>query len=121
MKAVYDKNCNCVAWLDERTMNVFALDMRWIGFVDGKSFFSRDTRWLGGFSKGTFQDKWGRPVGWIFGVNPASTLPLMQPLTPLGPLTPLRPLRPPAPLRPAHPLAPLGGWSPFDWDSYIGK
>ena len=121
MIAVFDKNCNCVAWYDVESGNVFDSETNWIGFVRDGYFFSRTAGWLGGFVNGSYLDRKGKPVGWLKGSTPCSTQPLNRPLRPLRPLTPLRPLRPLAPLRPLCPLTPLGGWSNLTWNEYVNQ
>ena len=112
MIAVFDKNCNFVAWYDSENGNVFDSETQWIGFVRNSHFFSRAAEWLGGFNSGTFLDRSGKPVGWIEGATPRPTQSLLRPLRPLRPLTPLRPLRP---------QTPLGGWSRLSWNEYINQ
>ena len=119
MKAVFDKNCNCVAWYNEIDGMVYNIEMQWIGFVSKNYFFSKTTEWYGGMLNGTFVDKLGKPVAWIQGYLPVGTGQLMYPLRPMRPLTPLRPLRPLAPLRPLTPLTPLGGWSACSWNEFV--
>ena len=118
MKAIFDKWCNCVGWIDEKSLMVFSKEMSWIGFVKDNYFFSPKAIWLGALINGSFVDRQGKPVAWLNGSQPKGRLPLLRPLTPLIPITPLRPLRPLTPLSPLQPLAPLGGWSDLEWSTY---
>lgn len=119
MKAVFDKNCNCVAWYNPSSGMVFDKNVQWVGFVEKNNFFAKNTNWLGGLYDGTFVDKSGKPVAWIEGYSPRGTFPLQIPLRPLMPLTPLTPLQPLMPLRPLRPLTPIGGWSRLLWSEYL--
>ena len=121
MKAIFDKDCNCVGWYDEQNRMLYDIEIRWIGFVEQNSLFSNSTKWVGGMMRGTIVDKAGKPVAWIDGYKPQSTGALLQPLTPLHPLTPLRPLKPLSPLRPLRPLTPIGGWSNYSWIQFINQ
>ena len=119
MKAIFDRNCNCVGWYNESNEMVFDCETKWVGFVKQTYFFSNHSNWLGALINGSFVDKNGRPVAWVQGYSPRGSVRLARPLTPLCPLTPLRPLRPLTPLRPLRPLTPLGGWSSYSWNDYI--
>lgn len=124
LKAIFNRKCMLVGWYDQQNRNIFSKELLWIGFVTDCYFFDRNAQWLGGFVKGTFVDKMGKPVAWIEGCIPEGCNILLrpvQPLKPLKPLEPLTPLRPLAPLAPLRPLVPLGGWSEIDWYKYIGK
>lgn len=119
MNAIFDKDLRCVGWLDNRTGMVFSDELRWIGFIQRNYFFAWNTRWIGGFVDGSFVDRAGRPVAWVEGKQPQSTLPSQRPITPLQPITPLRPLQPLTPIKPLRPLTPIGGWSVYSWSKYI--
>ena len=119
MKAIFNKNCMIVGWYDPQNKNVFNKELQWIGFINDSYFFSESIHWIGGFVKGTFVDKNGRPVAWIEGSIPTSANKLSQPITPIKPLSPLTPLRPLLPLVPLRPLTPIGGWSELEWKEYL--
>ena len=119
MKAIFDRNCNCTGWYNEKDGMVYDAEIRWIGFIKQKYFFGKQMNWLGALINGTFVDRNGRPVAWIQGHNPRGCAPLQYPLTPVCPLHPLQPLRPLAPLRPLRPLTPVGGWSVCNWNEYV--
>ena len=110
-----------VGWYDQQNKNIFSKELLWVGFVTDYYFFAMNAKWLGGFVKGTFVDKMGKPVAWIEGCTPEGCNMLLQPMQPLIPLKPLTPLRPLTPLAPLHPLVPLGGWSEIDWYKYINQ
>jgi hypothetical protein len=115
---VFDSEANLVAWFDGA--NVFDLEMNWVAFHSSGHLFSpHSVTWLGPFSKGSFLDRSGKPVAWLGGSAPSSTLKPLTPLRPLKPLAPLKPLKPLTPLRPLKPLAPIGGWSPVPWNRWI--
>jgi hypothetical protein len=117
MNALFDRNCNVVAWMDDKY--VFDKNLVWIGFINGDYFFKSDCNWIGGFVNHTIVDKNGKAIAWEEGFAPHSTLPQLIPLRPLKPLNPLRPLQPLQPLRPLRPLDPLGGWSQLSWSDML--
>ncbi len=119
MTPIYDQRTNQVAWFDGT--NVFDLGLNWVAFHSSGHFFSSATlAWLGPLSNGSLLDHSGKPVAWLAGSSPSSTLAPLTPLCPLRPLTPLRPLQPLNPLRPLNPLAPFGGWSGLQWQQWLG-
>lgn len=92
MKAIFDRNCNCVGWYNESSQMVFDTETRWIGFVNQSYFFSSHTNWLGALINGTLVDRSGKPVAWVQGYCPRASARLQCPVTPLRPLRPLTPM-----------------------------
>ena len=121
MKGIFDKNCFMTGWIDQVSMMIFNMDMKWIAYVVEGNVFSTSQSLLGAYIKGTFVDKKGHPVAWVEGAHPIPTGVLSRPLTPLKPLSPLTPLMPLRPLQPLRPLTPVGGWSLLNWNDYINQ
>lgn len=119
MKAIFNRNCILVGWYDQQRNNVFSREMVWIGFVYNGHFFNTYGQWLGGFIRGTYVDRTGKPVAWIEGHAPVGVNVLVSPTMPSIPMMPLPPIRPLMPLMPLRPLTPFGGWSSLDWNEYI--
>jgi hypothetical protein len=119
MTPVFDADTRLVAWFDGKY--VFDPSLAWIAFHDKGDVFSCAGGWLGPLREGTFQDRAGRPVGWLPGFTPAAGMRPSQPMNAMRPLPPKRPLGPRTPLAPMRPLAPGGGWSDLSWLQWTGK
>jgi len=119
MTPIYEAHARQVAWFEGE--DVFDLNLNWIAFHSSGHIFSSNTlKWLGPLTEGSFQDRTGKVVAWIAGLQPTSS-PRAQ--------VPLRPLRPPNPPRPPHlaralppprPPSPDGGWSGSTWEMWVG-
>lgn len=119
MTPIFDPHADLLGWFDGE--HVFDTELNWVAFIDDGHVFSADSlEWLGPLHEGSFLDTHGKPVAWLTGSSPSSTLAPLRPLIPLRPLTPLTPLMPLTPLKPLVPLTPLGGWSILDWSEWLG-
>ncbi|UOK57383.1 hypothetical protein MGI18_23175 [Bacillus sp. OVS6] len=119
MEALFDKDCQLVAWLDAENENIFDTNMNWIAFLSEDNIFSSTTKkWLGVYNKLACYDTTGRIVAW----NPESPFEGMgtpnRPYSPYTPYTPYTPYKPYTPYTPYRPNTPYRGWSEISFNKW---